>query len=363
MDSIKINKLIFPNSKNLFNDKLRNYYPLDILNKLGVKEINLENITILYGNNGSGKTTLLNLISEKIGCVRNSRFFKEEKYYLETKEKMILFDYANKYFDIECKKDKDGHMIPLPAIKKMITSDDIFKYIESAKEFNSSSQIKNRDIEKETWNMLKEGYRFKGMEDYDRLKKYSSAVKNPYQYLKKEQIEMKKQLSNGETSLMYYNDQILTNGIYLLDEPENCLSPIYQFKLAQLILDASDYDNCQFIIATHSPFFLSIPGAKVYNLDEYPVVEDKWYNLENMKLYYDFFKKYRDKFEDNNPEYISDDDFDALMDWMDDQGFSNNTISIIRGNEEYVTKVFILMKKYPDLSEEEVVKYLGLSKK
>jgi len=360
MDSVKIKKLLFPNNRILENDNLHGYYPLNILNKIGIKEMKLDNITILYGNNGSGKTTLLNLISEKIGCERNSRFFKEERYYLEAKSKIVLFDYANKYFDIERAKDDEGHLIPIPAIKKFITSDDIFKYIESAREFNNNSQIINRDIEEETWNMLKEGYRFNGIEDLERLKKYNSARKNTYQYLRKEQIEMKKQLSNGETSLMYYNDHILTNGIYLLDEPENCLSPIYQFKLAQLILDASKYENCQFIIATHSPFFLSIPGAKVYNLDDYPVMEERWYNLENIKLYYDFFKKYKDKFENFEAEYISDEEFDELIDFLEKNDFTDMTISIIRGNEEYVTKAYYFIKEHPKTDELALRRYLSI---
>lgn len=351
MNSVKIKRMVFPDNKLIENDVLRGYYPLNVLASLNIKKINFDNITIFYGSNGCGKTTLLNLISEKIGCDRNSRFFKDEKYILELKQKVVFFDYANKFFELERELDDEGHMIAIPAIKKYITSDDIFKYIESAKEFNNNSQIINKDIEEETWDMLNEGYRFNGMQDYERLKKYNSARKSTYRYLKNNQIEMKKQLSNGETSLMYYNDNILSNGIYLLDEPENCLSPIFQFKLAKLILEASKYENCQFIISTHSPFFLSIPNAKVYNLDSTPVKEEEWYNLENMILYYDFFTKYKDKFEKKEEGFISDKEFDALIDFLSINNFSNNIISIIRGNEEYITKAYNLIKKYPNINE------------
>lgn len=360
MDSRKLSKILFPNNKRIEFDKLCGYYPLDVLEKIGINELELSNITIFYGNNGSGKTTILNLISEKLGCERNSRFFKQEKYYLETKSKIVLFDYAQKYFDIERTIDDQGHLIPVPSIKKFITSDDIFKYIENAKDFNTKSQIVNKDIEEETWNLLKEGYYFNGLEDYERLKKYNSARRNTYQYLKKEQIEMKKQLSNGETSLMYYNDNILSDGFYLLDEPENCLSPIYQFKLAQLILDASKYENCQFVIATHSPFFLSIPGAKVYNLDKNPVVEEKWYELENIRLYYEFFNNYKDKFEEETNEFLSDDQFDELIDYLVDNDFSDRTISIIRGDESLVTKAYKFIKKHPFTDELSLKKYLSI---
>ena len=48
----------------------------------------------------------------------------------------------------------------------------------------------------------------------------------------------------------------------------------------------------QFIIATHSPFLLSMKGAKIYDLDENPVDVKRWTELENVRAYYDFFKKY-----------------------------------------------------------------------
>lgn len=36
---------------------------------------------------------------------------------------------------------------------------------------------------------------------------------------------------------------------------------------------------------------LSIPEAKIYDLDTIPVTTQKWYELENMKIYYNFLKK------------------------------------------------------------------------
>lgn len=55
--------------------------------------------------------------------------------------------------------------------------------------------------------------------------------------------------------------------------------------------------GCQFIIATHSPFLLALPGARIYDLDETPVDIKKWWQLENPKIYYEFFERHRDKFE------------------------------------------------------------------
>ena len=34
------------------------------------------------------------------------------------------------------------------------------------------------------------------------------------------------------------------------------------------------------------PFLLSIPNAKIYDLDSIPVMLKNWYELENMRIYY-----------------------------------------------------------------------------
>lgn len=54
-------------------------------------------------------------------------------------------------------------------------------------------------------------------------------------------------------------------------------------KMARLL-------ECQFIIATHSPFMLGTLNAKIYNLDtkEYDVT--KWSDLDNVRYFYNFFK-------------------------------------------------------------------------
>ena len=56
--------------------------------------------------------------------------------------------------------------------------------------------------------------------------------------------------------------------------------------------------ECQFVIATHSPFMLGTLNAKIYNIDtkEYDVV--KWNELENVQYFYNFFKKHEQEFEE-----------------------------------------------------------------
>ena len=86
----------------------------------------------------------------------------------------------------------------------------------------------------------------------------------------------------------------------MLDEPENSLSVKLQNELRQFIEDSVRFYHCQFVISSHSPFLLSMKGAKVYDLDDTPVREKPWTELENVRIYYEFFERYREQFEKQN---------------------------------------------------------------
>ena len=60
------------------------------------------------------------------------------------------------------------------------------------------------------------------------------------------------------------------NGLYLLDEPEAALSPQRQLTLL-LEIDRCAKEGAQFIIVTHSPILLGLPGAEILSFDEGPV--------------------------------------------------------------------------------------------
>ena len=59
-------------------------------------------------------------------------------------------------------------------------------------------------------------------------------------------------------------------------------------EIAQCIRNGS-----QFIIATHSPFLLAMEGARIYDLDSNPVEIRNWWELENVRIYWDFFEANR----------------------------------------------------------------------
>ncbi len=77
--------------------------------------------------------------------------------------------------------------------------------------------------------------------------------------------------SHGE-SFLQLMDSRLTNGLFLLDEPESALSPKRQLTLMALMLDRLEKGKSQFIIATHSSILMTFPGATVVSLDS-PALE------------------------------------------------------------------------------------------
>lgn len=73
--------------------------------------------------------------------------------------------------------------------------------------------------------------------------------------------------SHGESFLAMAQNNFKGNGIYLLDEPEAALSPQRQLTLLLEIVRCAN-DMSQFIIVTHSPILLGIPGAEILSFDD-----------------------------------------------------------------------------------------------
>ena len=73
--------------------------------------------------------------------------------------------------------------------------------------------------------------------------------------------------SHGESFLSLVMNRFGPNGFYILDEPEAALSPSRLLSLLVRIYDLTQ-QNCQFIIATHSPILMAYPDATIYSLGE-----------------------------------------------------------------------------------------------
>ena len=72
--------------------------------------------------------------------------------------------------------------------------------------------------------------------------------------------------SHGESFLAIAQDNFRGGGLYILDEPEAALSPRRQLTLMLEIIRCAK-EHAQFIIVTHSPILLAIPGAEILSFD------------------------------------------------------------------------------------------------
>ena len=102
--------------------------------------------------------------------------------------------------------------------------------------------------------------------------------------------------SNGESAFLYFTREIGQEALYLLDEPENSLSAQLQLELKQFLEDSVRFYGCQLVIATHSPFLLSLKDAEIYDLDRVPVSRCRWTELENVRTFYKFFQAHQREF-------------------------------------------------------------------
>lgn len=272
----------------MINDEQRtvfnNYYPFRLFPNKNIEIINFNNITILYGGNGSGKSTLLNLIAEKLEATRKQKFSKGE--------------FFNKYVD-RCSNDM---VLEKPDEIKIVTSDDVFDYLFDIRTINNHID-KNRNELFEEYLNYKYNNKEYDLNDYENLKKTVDARKKTLSSYVRNRLTNNNiiEQSNGESALMYFEKEIKENAIYILDEPENSLSASSQIKLVKFIEESARFFNCQFIISTHSPFILSIKDANIINLDSNNSNSNvKWTDLENVKIYHDFFKKHDNEFKENN---------------------------------------------------------------
>ena len=256
------------------------FYPFKVLSSRGLKRLDFEPVTILYGGNGSGKSTALHVIAEKAGLTRGAPFNRT--------------NFFDDYVDL-CGMEARS----IPAGSRIITSDDVFDGMLTVSEVNDGIDRKREDVFEEYMEAKFGHVRLESMDNYAKLRRQNQARRQTQSRYVREELGMNvRTYSNGENAFHYFTNEIGEDALYLLDEPDNSLSPQRQQELAQFIEDGARFMGCQFVIATHSPFVLAIRGAKIYNLDAQPADVCPWTELPNVRAYYDFFARHRAAFEE-----------------------------------------------------------------
>ncbi len=254
------------------------FYPFKILSRRRFERIDFEPITMLYGGNGSGKSTALHVIAARAGVKCDARFNKTS----------FFEDYVKL-----CRMEADA----IPANSRLLASDDVFDTMLDTRAFNEGMDQEREAVFQEYLANKRSHFQLSSMADYEQLRLVNSARHKTQSRYTREELGMNvRTYSNGENAFKMFTNAIEEDALYLLDEPENSLSPTKQLELTEYIENAARFFGCQFVISTHSPFLLSLHGAKIYDLDSDPVDVRRWTQLENVRTYYDFFKRHENEF-------------------------------------------------------------------
>ena len=286
------------NQINVVETYHKSFYPFHVLSSRGLYEVEFSDITLITGGNGTGKSTLLNVIAQKLNLHRQTPFNRTVHF------DMYLRRCSIEYSDISMQLPYD-----IREYGRIITSDEVFDYMLDLRIKNEKIDEKRRimleEINRANNTKYQDGPRNIDFEDQGSVETYTKFVEmkqtSTSHYIKNHLGFNILEQSNGENAFKYFTDAMKPQGLYLLDEPENSLSAERQIALAEYIESVARFEQCQFIISTHSPFLMSIRGAKLYNLDVFPAAVMPWSEVSEVKVYHDFFKK-RDSEFNNQPD-------------------------------------------------------------
>ncbi len=188
-------------------------YPYDTEAIRYAKNISLDQrVTFIVGDNGVGKSTLIETIACKLNLPRiNSMLGFQEKSFEPIRD---LVENLDESLEIDLIQDPSGFFF---------RSEDFGDYV-----LNSNESFKK--------NML-----------YTYGQNLSS-------------------FSHGQAFFHIFFQKMKCNGLFILDEPENAMSPLHQIDMIYLIKKHLEDFDSQFIITTHSPILMAMPDAVIYQI-------------------------------------------------------------------------------------------------
>jgi predicted ATPase len=94
--------------------------------------------------------------------------------------------------------------------------------------------------------------------------------------------------SHGEGFLRFFEERCSRQGIYIFDEPESALSPSHQIEFLKLLRRMERSTICQVIIATHSPFLMAYPNARLLRLSKHGLEPVTLQDTDHFRLFREF---------------------------------------------------------------------------
>ena len=236
---------MFLNKVTLFRDSQEDKkYPFTIPTINNFNELELtSSVTFFVGENGTGKSTLLEGIADK--CEFNTAGGSR-----------------NNLYDVDAAESVLGKYLRLSWMPKVTNG--FFLRAESFYQFASYIDEQEREFPEEG---VLDSYGGKSLHEQ----------------------------SHGESFLSLFLNRFNGQAIYLLDEPEAALSPQRQLAFLRIMHDLIKEQNCQFIIATHSPIILGYPEATILSFDD-GEIEEIEYEMTRHYQITKYFLDHREKF-------------------------------------------------------------------
>lgn len=222
-------------------------------------------VTIFIGDNGCGKSTLLESLALKLNLPLIGGFVTDSSGFEAARILQPL---------VQIEKKKETHK-------------GFFFRAEDFSDFINSVDNDNRKIAEDLRDL-------RGVVDDSIINQMSDSMNYSLREMRKNYGENMQAFSHGEAYLKILQTRIGDKGIYLLDEPEAALSPLKQISLLFLIMEILKTGNTQFIISTHSPVLMGLPGAKIYQVTEAAMEQVEYKETDHYRITKTFL---------NNPDY------------------------------------------------------------
>ena len=251
-----------------FSSQDQDSFPFDLEIVRSLRELQFTApVTFFVGENGSGKSTVM----EAIACAVESITVGSES--VRTDRSLAPVRKLAQYFRLAwTKRTRKGFFL---------RAEDFFGYAKSMRQTRE-------ELEEDLGNV---DHEYKGRSKYA-----ADLARLPYRNeLAAIQNRYGKDLDNyshGESFLTLFQSRFVSDGLYLLDEPEAALSPNRQLTFISAV-KGMVAENAQFIIATHSPIILALPAATILHFQDGRIQQVQYDELEHVRLTKDFL---------NNPE-------------------------------------------------------------
>lgn len=219
-------------------------------------------VTILVGENGSGKSTLMEALAIAIQARTIGSNNVERDPTLQ-----VVIPLGRALRLVWNRRTKEGFFL---------RAEDFFGFVKRLQQTRADLQREMAEIDVE----------MQGRSDLARGLARSPFVKELGD-LKRRYGDGLDTMSHGESFLRLFQERFVPKGLYLLDEPETPLSPLRQLALLSQIKVMVEQD-CQFIIATHSPILMAYPDATILEITDGQINDVDYDSLEHVRLTRDF---------------------------------------------------------------------------